>query len=41
MPERDGDPSVYRLAYGNFSRDLRGEDFEMILELTDALALPR
>jgi hypothetical protein len=41
MPRHDGDTTAFDLAYGKFSRDLRGQGFEMILELTDALALPR
>ncbi|HEX9870422.1 MAG TPA: hypothetical protein VGC99_17880 [Candidatus Tectomicrobia bacterium] len=33
------DATAFRLAYGKFSRDLRGQDFEMILEQTHEVAL--
>jgi porin len=39
MPRHDGDTTAFDLAYGKFSRDPRGQDFEMILELTHELAL--
>ncbi len=39
IPNRNHDVVVFGLAYGNFSSDLAGQDFEMIIELTYALQL--
>lgn len=39
IPRRDRDTTAVGLAYGKFSRALKGQDFEMILEWTYAVAL--
>ena len=36
---RDEDTTPFGLAYGNFSRDLAGRDFEMVMELTHSFVI--
>ena len=39
LPGRDSDVAALGLAYGSFSKHLRNQDFEMVLELNYAIAL--
>jgi porin len=39
IPARDNDTAAFGLAYGQFSQYLRGQDYEMVLEWTYAMAL--
>lgn len=39
IPNRDNDVAVFGLAYGDFSSDLKDQDFEMIIEINYALQL--
>lgn len=39
LPGRDSDVTAFGLAYGKFSDDLSGQDFEMVLEWTYLFAV--